>query len=52
MAARDLRQLPVVDRADDTRVLGLLTREAIDLACRLSITREALKPFLAMVEQS
>jgi H+/Cl- antiporter ClcA len=52
MAARDLRQLPVVDRADDTKVVGLLTREAIDLACRLSVTREALKPFLAMVEQS
>jgi H+/Cl- antiporter ClcA/CBS domain-containing protein len=50
MARRDLRQLPVVQRSDEKQVVGLLTREAIDLACRLALTRELLKPFWAMVE--
>jgi CBS domain-containing protein len=49
MARRDLRQLPVVDRSDEGQVLGLVTREAIDLACRLALTRELLTPFLALV---
>jgi hypothetical protein len=51
MALRDLRQLPVVLRSDDQQVVGLLTREAIDLACRLALTRELLKPFWAMAAQ-
>jgi H+/Cl- antiporter ClcA/CBS domain-containing protein len=51
MARRDLRQLPVVLRSDDQQVVGLLTREAIDLACRLALTRELLKPFWAMAAQ-
>jgi CBS-domain-containing membrane protein len=50
LARRDLRQLPVVQRSDEKQVVGLLTREAIDLACRLALTRELLKPFWAMVE--
>jgi H+/Cl- antiporter ClcA/CBS domain-containing protein len=51
MARRDLRQLPVVSRSDETEVVGLLTREAIDLACRLALTQELLKPFLALAAQ-
>jgi H+/Cl- antiporter ClcA/CBS domain-containing protein len=51
MARRDLRQLPVVSRSDETEVVGLLTREAIDLACRLALTQELLKPFLVLAAQ-
>ncbi len=50
MALRDLRQLPVVQRSDDKLVVGLLTRELIDHACRLALTRELLKPFLVMAQ--
>ncbi len=50
MALRDLRQLPVVSRSDDKLVVGLLTRELIDHACRLALTRELLKPFLVMAQ--
>lgn len=47
MAARGLRQLPVVDREQPDRVLGLVDQEAIMLACSLSITREYLSPYLS-----
>ncbi|RMH63933.1 MAG: CBS domain-containing protein [Cyanobacteria bacterium J003] len=46
MAARDLRQLPVVDRNYPQRVLGLLTRENIRLAYSLDQTRRKLLPYL------
>ncbi|BAC07698.1 chloride channel protein [Thermosynechococcus vestitus] len=46
MAARDLRQLPVVDRNNPQRVLGLLTRENIRLAYSLDQTRRKLLPYL------
>ncbi|MFN4066355.1 MAG: chloride channel protein [Thermosynechococcus sp.] len=46
MAARDLRQLPVVDRSNPQRVLGLLTRENIRLAYSLDQTRRKLLPYL------
>ncbi|WP_460194142.1 chloride channel protein [Thermosynechococcus sp. FA-CM-4201] len=46
MAARDLRQLPVVDRQNPQRVLGLLTRENIRLAYSLDQTRRKLLPYL------
>ncbi|MFN4280266.1 chloride channel protein [Thermosynechococcus sp.] len=46
MAARDLRQLPVVDRNNSQRVLGLLTRENIRLAYSLDQTRRKLLPYL------
>jgi CBS domain-containing protein len=51
MALRDLRQLPVVSRSDEKLVVGLLTRELIDHACRLALTRELLKPFLVMTQR-
>lgn len=47
MAARGLHQLPVVDRADSTQVVGLLEQDGIDLACSLATTRESLQNFLA-----
>ncbi|MFN4195811.1 MAG: chloride channel protein [Thermosynechococcus sp.] len=46
MAARDLRQLPVVDRHNPQRVLGLLSRENIRLAYSLDQTRRKLLPYL------
>ncbi|WNC22029.1 MULTISPECIES: chloride channel protein [unclassified Thermosynechococcus] len=46
MGARDLRQLPVVDRNNPQRVLGLLTRENIRLAYSLDQTRRKLLPYL------
>jgi H+/Cl- antiporter ClcA len=47
MAARGLHQLPVVDRADHSQVIGLLEQDGIDLACSLATTRESLRNFLA-----
>ncbi|WP_298613517.1 chloride channel protein [uncultured Thermosynechococcus sp.] len=46
MGARDLRQLPVVDRNNPQQVLGLLTREDIRLAYYLDQTRRKLLPYL------
>lgn len=46
MAARGLRQLPVIDREDPQQVLGLLDREDIALACSLATTRKALQQHL------
>jgi H+/Cl- antiporter ClcA len=42
MAARGLRQLPVVDREHPHQILGLLEQEGIALACSLAATRKAL----------
>lgn len=49
MAARGLRQLPVVDRDDPQQVLGLLEHERIDLICNLAVMRESLHPYLKAV---
>lgn len=45
MAARGLRQLPVVDPDDPHRVLGLLDREGISLAGNVAAVSEALAPY-------
>jgi len=42
MAARGLRQLPVVDREHSHQILGLLEQEKIALAYSLATTRKAL----------
>ena len=46
MATRGLRQLPVIDRTDSQRIVGLVEQEGIALACSLAMTREALSPYL------
>jgi CBS domain-containing protein len=46
MAARGLRQLPVVDRTNPHHILGLLEKEQVELACSMAITRETLRPYL------
>jgi H+/Cl- antiporter ClcA len=46
MAARGLHQLPVVDRSNHERVLGLLEREQIPLTCKVAATRQALHHYL------
>lgn len=46
MAARGLHQLPVVERANHERVLGLLEREQIALICNVAVTRKALRHYL------
>ncbi|UIE37833.1 chloride channel protein [Leptodesmis sichuanensis] len=46
MAARGLRQLPVVKRGDKTHVLGLLEQEKIAVAYSLAVTQAALQPYL------
>uniref|UniRef100_A0A832H6F8 Chloride channel protein n=1 Tax=Oscillatoriales cyanobacterium SpSt-402 TaxID=2282168 RepID=A0A832H6F8_9CYAN len=43
IAARGLRQLPVVDRDQPNLVLGMLDQEQIALACSLAITQQALQ---------
>lgn len=48
MAARGLHQLPVVERDNRERVLGLLEREQIALICNLAATRKALSHYLPM----
>ncbi|UBF24727.1 chloride channel protein [Kovacikia minuta CCNUW1] len=46
MAARGLRQLPVVDRENPRHILGLLEQERIDLIAGLAMVRQALHPYL------
>jgi CBS domain-containing protein len=46
MATRGLRQLPVVEREDTTRIVGLLEQEKIMIACSLAITQSALQVHL------
>jgi CBS domain-containing protein len=48
MAARGLRQLPVVDRNNPQHVLGLLEDETIALQCNLATTRELLRPYITI----
>ncbi|MBF2026834.1 MAG: chloride channel protein [Oscillatoriales cyanobacterium C42_A2020_001] len=43
MAARGLRQLPVVDRNDANLILGMLDQDQIALACSLAITQQAIQ---------
>ncbi|MFB2969880.1 chloride channel protein [Aerosakkonema sp. BLCC-F183] len=47
MAARGLHQLPVVERDNPQRVLGLLEREGINLACDVAVTGQALTRYLS-----
>jgi H+/Cl- antiporter ClcA/CBS domain-containing protein len=47
MSARELHQLPVVNREQPQQVIGLITKENIELADSLSRTREALHRHLA-----
>ncbi len=48
MGARGLHQLPVVDRENHERVLGLLEQDQIALITNLVATRKALYHFLAV----
>jgi H+/Cl- antiporter ClcA len=52
MAARGLRQLPVVDRENSQQILGLLEQERIALVSSLAITRESLRPYLKLLTTS
>ncbi|EKQ70106.1 chloride channel protein EriC [Leptolyngbyaceae cyanobacterium JSC-12] len=45
MAARGLRQLPVVDRENPNLILGMLDQENIALASSLAITQQALERY-------
>jgi CBS domain-containing protein len=47
MAARGLRQLPVIERGNPQQVVGLLDQEGIALACSITATREALHSYLS-----
>ncbi|MBW4472362.1 MAG: chloride channel protein [Stenomitos rutilans HA7619-LM2] len=46
MSARGLRQLPVVDRNDTRRIVGMLEQEKITLVCSLSLMQQSLHPYL------
>jgi len=46
MAARGLHQLPVVERDNPARVLGVLEQESIELACNLAATKEVVRQHL------
>ena len=48
MAGRGLHQLPVVERDNPQRVLGLLEQEGINLACSVALTRQSLTRYLPM----
>ncbi|QZZ19132.1 chloride channel protein [Leptothermofonsia sichuanensis E412] len=54
MAARGLRQLPVVDRNNRSQILGLLEQEKIALVFSLEMTQQLLKPYVEkpVVEKS
>ncbi|MDX2096245.1 MAG: chloride channel protein [Leptolyngbyaceae cyanobacterium bins.59] len=51
MAARGLRQLPVVNLEQSHQVVGVLEREGISLACTLAITHRLLKPQLSVISE-
>lgn len=46
MAARGLRQLPVLDRQPPHQILGLLEQDAIALACSVAVTQDLLNPYV------
>lgn len=48
MGARGLHQLPVVERDNPSRVLGVLEQESIELACNLAATKEVVRQHLAL----
>jgi CBS domain-containing protein len=52
MAARGIHQLPVLDRSQPPRILGVLNREDIEPACRLALTRQALIFYLPPTQSS
>lgn len=47
MANRGLFLLPVVGRGNSRRVMGIIEREKISLACNLAVTQEALRSYLS-----
>ncbi|WP_421656622.1 chloride channel protein [Leptothermofonsia sp. ETS-13] len=49
MAARGLRQLPVVDKDEPTRILGLLEQEKVSLTCGLVMTEQLLNSYTEKV---
>ncbi|AFZ23178.1 chloride channel protein EriC [Cylindrospermum stagnale PCC 7417] len=49
MAVRGLHQLPVIERDNPDRILGLLEREQIALTCNLAVTRKALRRYLPVL---
>lgn len=51
MSARGLHQLPVVDRDNHERVLGLLELDQIALSCSLAATRKALCQYLPVTQK-
>jgi H+/Cl- antiporter ClcA/predicted transcriptional regulator len=46
MVARGLHQLPVIDRTNPDRVVGILHQEKMSLVCSLASTRQALRKYL------
>ncbi|MBW4690511.1 MAG: chloride channel protein [Lyngbya sp. HA4199-MV5] len=52
MSARGLRQLPVVDRNDHRRIVGILEREKITLACSLSLMQQSLQPYVEVAAEA
>ncbi|HEY9607682.1 MAG TPA: chloride channel protein, partial [Allocoleopsis sp.] len=46
MATRDLFQLPVVERDNPRKVVGVIEKEQIALAGNTAVMREALRPYL------
>jgi hypothetical protein len=48
MGTRGLHQLPVVERDNPYRVLGVLEQEGIDLACNLAATKAVIRQQLAL----
>lgn len=49
MATRDLRQLPVVDREEPRRVIGVLEQTKIELISSLAVTRATLAPYQTLL---
>ena len=47
MATRDLFQLPIVERDNPRKVVGVIEKEQIALAGNLAVMREALLPYIA-----
>ncbi|MCS6813560.1 MAG: chloride channel protein, partial [Cyanobacteria bacterium] len=45
MASRGLHQLPVVDRSNPDRIVGLLDHDNITLTCSLAATRQGLQTY-------
>ena len=52
MSVRGLQQLPVVARDNHERILGLLQKEQIALACNLAVTRKAIHYYLPVIQKT